>query len=62
MNLTLRILRAMYRDTEYTIADLTEMVHSDAPAVERTLAALSDRGLVERRHGERYRRADVATW
>ena len=56
MTLTLRILRAMYRDTEYTIADLTEMVHSDATAVERTLAALSDRGLVERRHGEKYRR------
>ena len=56
VSLTLRILRAMYRDTEYTVADLTEMVHSDARAVERTLAALSDRGLVDRRHGDKWRK------
>ena len=60
MSLTLRILRAMYRDTEYTAAEISEMVHVDGLAAERELIAMEAAGMVMSLRGGRYRKASKA--
>lgn len=56
MSIPHRILRVMYKDTEYTAAEIAEMVNIAAFAVEGALSLMAQRGMIERRHGEKYRK------
>lgn len=56
MSLPQRVLKIMYRDTEYTPADIAEFVHVDVAAIAQALAILQKIGLVQPRHGGKFRK------
>lgn len=56
MSLWARTLNAMYRDTEYTVADIAVAIHRDQRTAAMVLEEMKKSGMVVRTHEGKYKR------